>query len=366
MAKCSKDKTMKTKLSLIFPLLALLLVACSVEITEVTPVSATPTRVPAAATPLPWADLSLTGQLIFLRGEGDMRQSLVKLDLASGALLPLFDPPDEGRLSNAAISPDGTQVVMIYAPPAPDQSGPGDTGLYLLSTECASLPEGCGSQAPTLLRQNKQEWFVTPTWSPDGKYIYYAHFVQRASLNVSDYTIERMTYPGGQSEVVLENALWPRLSPDGSKLAYLSFDPANFNQMLKVAEADGTNPQLLIPADTFTVIDDHFFSPDGSIIVFSAPTEFTAVGPSWLEQLLGVRTASAHSFPSDWWRISATGGEPERLTQISSIGLYGTFAPNGNHIAFIDLFGVYVMNPDGTEILQLLDLTAMGMLQWQP
>lgn len=358
MANCSKDKIMKTILSLIFPLLALLLVACSVEITEVTPVSATPTRVPTTATPLSWTDRSLTGQLIFLKYEGDMRQSLVKLDLSSGELTSLFDPPDQGRLSNAALSPDGTQIVMIYAPPALDRLGPGDTGLYLLPAD--------GSQAPILLRQNKQEWFVTPTWSPDGKYIYYAHFVQRASLNVSDYTIERMAYPGGQPEVVLENALWPRLSPDGSKLAYLSFDPANFNQMLKVAEADGTNPQLLIPADTFTVIDDHFFSPDGSTIVFSAPTEFTAVEPSWLEQLLGVQTASAHSFPSDWWRISTTGGEPERLTRISSIGLYGTFAPDGNHIGFIDLFGVYVMNPEGTEILRLLDQTATGMLQWQP
>lgn len=363
-------KLMKTILRLILPLLVLLLVACSVEITEVTPVSSpdwltTPTAPPVAATPLPWAELGLTGQLIFLKYEGDMRQSLVKLDLVSGTLTTLFDPPDQGRLSNAAVSPDGTQIVMIYAPPAPDRPGPGDTGLYLLSAECANLPEGCGSQAPTLLRQNKQEWFVTPIWSPDGKYIYYAHFVQRASLNVSDYTIERMAYPGGQSEVVLENALWPSLSPDGSKLAYHSFDPNNFNQMLRVAEADGANSQLLIPADTFTVIDSHFFSPDGNTIVFSAPNQFTAAKPSWLEQLLGVQTASAHSFPSDWWRVSVMGGPPERLTQISSIGLYGAFDPAGNHIAFIDLFGVYVMNPDGTEILRLLDLTAMGMLQWQ-
>ncbi len=365
MAICTKMKPMKTILPLILPLMALL-VACSVEITEVTPVSATPTAAPVAAMPLPWAELRLTGQLIFLKYERDMRQSLVKLDLASGALMPLFDPPDQGRLSNAAISPDRTQIVMIYAPPAPDRQGPGDTGLYLMPAVCASLPEGCGSQPPTLLRQNEQEWFVTPIWSPDGKYIYYSHVVQRGDLSVSDYTVERMAYPDGQSEVVLENALWPNLSPDGSKLAYLSFDPANFNQMLKVAEADGANPRLLIPADTFTVIDSHFFSPDGNTIVFSAPNEFTAAEPSWLEQLLGVETASAHSFPSDWWRISVTGGEPKRLTQISSIGLYGAFAPDGNHIAFIDLFGVYVMNPDGTEILQLLDLTATGMLQWQP
>jgi Tol biopolymer transport system component len=362
---CIKLKPMKTILLLILPLMALL-VACSVEITEVTPVSVTPTTAPVAATPLPWAERRLAGRLIFLKYEGDMRQLLVKLDLVSGALTTLFDPPDQGRLSNAAISPDGTQIVMIYAPPAPDQQRPGATGLYLMPAECASLPEGCGSQAPSLLRQNAQEWFISPIWSPDGKYIYYAHFVQRDDLSVSDYTIERMAYPDGQSEVVLENALWPSLSPDGSKLAYLSFDPANFNQMLKVADANGDNPRLLIPADTFTVIDDHFFSPDSKTIVFSAPTEFTAAEPSWLEQLLGVQTASAHSFPSDWWRVSVTGGEPERLTQISSIGLYGAFVPDGNHIAFIDLFGVYVMNPDGTEILQLLDLTATGMLQWQP
>ena len=362
---------MKMIRPMILLLLALLLSACSVEITEVTPVSSpnllsTPTSASIAATPLPWADLDLTGQLLFFNYEGDMQQSLVKLDLASGSLTTLFQPPSVARLSDAAVSPDGTQIVMIYAPPAPDQQRPGATGLYLMPAECASLPEGCGSQAPSLLRQNAQEWFISPIWSPDGKYIYYAHFVQRDDLSVSDYTIERMAFPDGQSEVVLENALWPSLSPDGSKLAYLSFDPANFNQMLKVAETNGANPRLLIPADTFTVIDDHFFSPDSKTIVFSAPTEFTAAEPSWLEQLLGVQTASAHSFPSDWWRVSVTGGPPERLTQISSIGLYGAFAPDDKHIAFIDLDGVYVMNPDGSEILQLLDITATGMLQWQP
>jgi len=60
------------------------------------------------------------------------------------------------------------------------------------------------------------------------------------------------------------------------------------------------------------------------------------------------------------------GGRPERLTKLYSTGLNGAFAPDRKHIAFIDLTGVFVMNPDGTQISQLLDVIASGTLTWLP
>jgi len=378
------------KTTLVLNLLLALLTACSVEITEVTPVpspnllvtptalalqppgiesltplSSTPT--PGSTMPLPAINLNLTGHLLFFKYEPDSHPFLVKFDLTSGALTTLYHPPDKAGFSDAAISPDGTQLVMIYAPPPPPgQQRPSEMGLYVMPTECASRPEGCGSEAPSpLLKQNDRELFVYPVWSPDGQYIYYSHFVYEGDLDTSDYTIERIAYPAGQPEVLVENALWPSLSPDGTKLAYFSFDPANFTEMLNVAEANGANPKLVIPANAFSFMDDHFFSPDGSAIIFSAPGNSAAVDPSWLERLLGIQTASAHGLPADWWRVPVQGGQPERLTQISAEGLYGAFAPDGRHIAFVDFDGVYIMKPDGTEILQLLSPGGSGMLQWQ-
>lgn len=372
---------MKTRIVVNFSLMVWLLTACSVEITDVTPVSqqdllVTPTPLaiwtpapqpigpispiatPTSAKPLPWANLHLTGQLVFLNF-GQTGQTLVKLDLVSGALTTIFQPPKGARLGEAAVSPDGTQIVMTYAPPpATGQTQSGYGGLYLMPTD--------GSNTPRPLLEKEEESFSTPVWSPDGQYIYYSHFFNGAGYNTLNYTVERVIYPDGQPEVLLENAFWPSLSPDGSKLAYLSFDPDTYTEMLKLADAAGTNPKLVMPADAFPIIDAHFFSPDGSRIIFSTPNKSAGVKPSWLEQLLGIQIASAHGLPSDWWRVSVRGGQSERLTQISGSGLYGDFALDGKHIAFIDLNGVYIMNSDGTQILQLLTTMAYGMLQWQP
>lgn len=98
----------------------------------------------------------------------------------------------------------------------------------------------------------------------------------------------------------------------------------------------------------------------------SSTNKTAAVEPSWLERLFGVQTALAHNLPADWWRVSAQGGQPERLTRISAEGLYGAFAPDSQYIAFVDFGGVYIMKPDGTEILQLLSPGGSGMLEWQP
>jgi Tol biopolymer transport system component len=373
-----------TKIVISVSLMILFLTACSVEISEATLVSpqnllvtptplatwtppAQPTGVtapiatPTSAQPVSWANLHLSGQLVFLNfGEGGL--SLVKFDLVSGAVTTLFQPPNKAWLSDASISPDGKQISLAYAPPpTADQTRVGYTSLYLMPADGSSAP------APLFGLPNERESYSNPAWSPDGHYLYYAHFVAQAKPNdPSAYTLERVAYPGGQPEVLLKNAMWPSLSPDGSKLAYLSLDPATFTTEIHVANADGTNPALLMSFADFPVIDAHFFSPDSKTIIFSAVGEGPKPGVSWLERWFGPPTASAHNLPSDWWQVPVAGGPPERLTKLYSTGLNGAFAPDGKHIAFIDLTGVFVMNPDGTQISQLLNIIATGTLAWLP
>jgi hypothetical protein len=82
---------------------------------------------------------------------------------------------------------------------------------------------------------------------------------------------------------------------------------------------------------------------------------------------MGVKIASAHNGPSDWWRMPADGsGTPERLTNIYEIGMYGDFGPDERYIAFITASGVQIMNPDGTGVFRLKSIAATGTMNWVP
>ncbi|MGH2524551.1 MAG: TolB family protein, partial [Anaerolineales bacterium] len=199
--------------------LLLCLVACSIQISDVTPApaptSTSPPSTPQAptqtqtSTPPSWAHLQLTGRLLFTHG----RLGIEQLDLATGALTNVFVPPAQGWLTAASVSPDGRQIVVAYAPPPPaGKVQLGYTDLYLMPTD------GSAALTPLLQRTEAQESFFNPSWSPDGQYVYYAHFViptigvtpeATPEFQPPRYTIERAPYPAGQPQVLVENAYWP-------------------------------------------------------------------------------------------------------------------------------------------------------------
>ena len=59
-------------------------------------------------------------------------------------------------------------------------------------------------------------------------------------------------------------------------------------------------------------------------------------------------------------------GDPQRLTNLNAIGLFGDFDSGGQHMAFVTAAGVHVMNQDGTGILQLRDIATTGTIDWVP
>jgi Tol biopolymer transport system component len=377
-------------------LAALFLGACSIDVSGPTPVTVRPTGsqpspvaaspqpgatpAPVALTPvpapLPWAGRNLGGKLVFLTFVNAPQSApiLVQLDLATGAQTALFEPPTNTWISGAAVSPDRAHIVVAYAPPPPpDDYQYGYTELYLLPADGSAAPQ------PLLTRTEKVESFFNPAWSPDGDYLYYVHLLPDAVTDGAyQYRLERMAYPDGQPEVVSDHAMWPRPSPDGTKLAFVAFDPPNGMNDLYLADPDGKNAQPLMPRGAFQSVDAPFFSPEGGLIYFSATGEGPALVAdphpgaaqpgewAWLDRLLGVQTAHANGAPSDWWRISVAGGQPQRLTRILESGLYGAFSPDGGHIAFITLNGLYVMNADGSALTPLLRIANVGTLDWIP
>jgi Tol biopolymer transport system component len=223
-------------------------------------------------------------------------------------------------------------------------------------------------------RVDPHEAYFSPVWSADSHSLYTAHFTPSDSGSSSPfkYTLERLTVPDGKPEVLLQDALWPNVSPDGKQLAYVVSDPKNNANYLYVADQDGANARVIVTPDQFLAVDAPFFAPDSSYVIFSAVGEGPAGTPtpalSWLDPFLGVQTAAAaapaHNVPSDWWRINTDGTGLARLTKQYDTSMFGTFAPDGQHIAFLSASGLYVMNPDGSAVKRLLKTTGYGTIDW--
>jgi len=324
-----------------------------------------PTLDPNSTTvPVTWTDLHLSGRLAYstASNEGDAYTSKIQtLDLQTGEIKTIFSVAGSAWIYYVTVSPDAQQVIMSYAPTS-DSS----TGLYILPLDENATPNLLLAAPTTHDRYTQVEW------SSDGEFIYFVHYNfqdQPAGQIYPSYEIFRMFYPNGQPVKILEHAVWLRSSADSSRIVYVSFDPVSgFNQLF-VANADGSNPQVVVLDGPLAseILDAPIFSPDGQAILFSAASPAQARQLNWLERLMGVQIASAHNVPSDWWSVPIAGGVPTRLTYLQTIKLFAGIAPDQKHIASLNADGIFVMDADGSNLTQLLnDPKVSSTLNWLP
>jgi Tol biopolymer transport system component len=299
---------------------------------------------------------------------------LALLDLATGEGRVIWRPPDSAWLSGVDLSPDRSELAISYAPPPPPgmlQSG--RPGLYLLPADC--LPAGCPNATPQpIVEPTDTDSYFEPVWSADGASLYLSHISTPAGATVPVFSVERVSGSGGPPELLIPNATWPRPSPDGSILAYVAFDVAQYINDLYFAAPDGSNAWPPVPPGFFISVDAPIFSPDGQTLYFSAAgsdpsSSFGSLWPdhrSWLERLTGVQPAYANGMPSEWWRLAVGGGTPERLTSIAASGLSGGFSPDGRFFAFVSYSGMGIMAADGSQFTGMFPVIAMGNVIWLP
>jgi Tol biopolymer transport system component len=354
----------------------LLLSACSTGSTSVTstPAGTTPTaplQTAASTTATQptstgnspaWVQLGFTGRLILILSN-PKGNKLEELDLASGNTTILFQAPEFSWLGAAVVSPDGKQILLAYAPPIGDGKAQfGYTDLDLMPLSGASPPQ------PLLTRKDPQESFFNPSWAPDGKSIYYTHLYRldpNSKVPAYQNDVEHATLDG-KTKRLIPHSLWPVPSPDGARLAYLNADPATFTNDIYLSNLDGSHPIGVIQPNIGQPVDDHFFTKDGGQLILSMVNPQPAPSRYWWEKLFGIEVASAHNIPSDWYMVSANGGEPYRLTNFNAIGMYGHLSPDGRKVAFISASGLYIMNGDGSSPTMLSDQVYIGTVDWIP
>jgi len=333
----------------------------------------TPTAGPTPALPsitLP-AGLELSGSLIFT----DNQAGVGRFDFASGEVTSLYRPPAEGFVDTAVLSPDGQTLLLTYSPP-PDPDNP----QYVASSIYALPADGSGEPSRLLPDDGSENFEFTPEWSPDGSSVYYGQYAYppqdgSSADGPTGYLLARYTLPDGPSEILLSNVLTARISADGSQLVYISLDPTTLLSNLYVADPDGNNATSLLPDGDTWIIDAVAIAPDGETLVYSQGAEEGEdedghedehdTSLSWLAQLMGVQVASAHSVPSDLWRVKV-GEAPQQLTHLADDEFVVDYSPDGAYIIFSCSSGVYLMGADGSDLTELAPGTNFTSVQWIP
>jgi len=139
--------------------------------------------------------------------------------------------------------------------------------------------------------------------------------------------------------------LTPRLSPNASKLAYVSFQGGV--PQVRVIDLASNQQHPLLSGNAMSFAPR--FSPDGSKIVFS--------------MMLGPNT--------DIYVVGADGGPARRLTTSPGIDTDPSFSPDGSKIVFeSDRSGsqqLYVMNADGSDERRItFSVAAYSTPEWSP
>ncbi len=202
-------------------------------------------------------------------------------------------------------------------------------------------------------------------------FVYYAHEIPDTTGRLKyihySYVIERIAYPDAQPQRIIDDAIWPRLSPDGKKLAYVSFNEQTGENNLYVADANGAHARPAVPKDTFYAVDAPLFTPDSQSIIFSAVGGPASSQRSSTELISALRpNVLRHNIPSDWWQVDLATGKILSLTRISDTGLYGNFSPDGLHIAFVADTGLYLMDPDGSNLTRMMNYGPEDTVSWRP
>ena len=334
---------------------------------EPTPAESSTSLFPLTHVPVTWANLNLSGKLVYLSSSmenNNLIASIQMLDLTTDTITTIFSAQPGAWIYYLTVSPDSKQIVMSYQPP-PQPGSDANRALYTMPLDATTPPQ------PLLPPATPDDHYTQAEWSPDGQAIYFVHYNHKDSGGqfYEVYEIFRMTYPDGEPKKILDRTFWPRLSADSTKLVYVSLDPASGLNELFIANADGNNPQKIPFSGPWIpdIIDAPIFSPDGQSILFSAPGPSQSYQPNWLDKVLGIQVAKAHSIPSDWWSVPVTGGVPTQLTKLQTINLFASLSPARNHLASVSGDGLFIMDLDGSNLTRIIsDSGVHGTVSWIP
>lgn len=304
-----------------------------------------------------------TGSFVTIKKEEYPNNQIISVDIETGEETVIFSAPDLSIIQDMVATSDGETIYFSYTPPPSINTGFFDrAALYKISV---------GESEPQLLIGGSlpDEFYTNPTLSLDDRYLFYHRLGQDYTSTTPSFQfgIERLDLQTGESRLVIPNAIWPRISPDGQRIVFITLDLMSQQRGLGVADIDGSNMDNLLPIGQYFDIDSPFFAADGKSVYFSIVDEGPTV--SWFEWLLGVNVAHAHTehnLPSTWWRYGIEDGLIEEVGTEAKIVSHADRHPAYDQILYTTRSGVFALNLKTGAINQIHPGATYGTLRWIP
>jgi Tol biopolymer transport system component len=304
-----------------------------------------------------------TGIMAIVKGDNIY---LMHADAPGAADEQLTHETNSNFANNPAFSPDGSRIAYTHHI-APQGDNWGGAELHVMRAD--------GSDDKTLVPAvAKGERAENPTWTPDGKSIYFAHDIpqidQSNRYTGDTLTIDSISADGGQPRTVVKDAIFPTISRSGT-FAWVMYNVNDSSFKLMVGNLDGSGGKQLLSDKDFQGVYSPELSPDGQTIVFAGDgrtdSKVGVVGliAGALNPLIP-GAAQAHGLPWDVWSIHVDGSGFKKLASIGSDEMALSWSPDGSEIAFSNLSSTYLMRSDGSGLTRLLQRGDPGGLDWKP
>jgi Tol biopolymer transport system component len=268
----------------------------------------------------------------------------------------VLETPDETFLAYPVWSPDGSRIAHVQSTfSTVDPEGDWGDDVY------AAPVAGGGPQL--LFKHDRRGVQIQGlAWTPDGRGLlmgYQVTLLQDGRFAGRIERIERLEVATGERATVVENALFPSLSRDGTRIGYLTQDNRG-KVSLWVAAADGADArQVSELAEHFLFVLSPRIAPDGaSIAIAAVALQAAADRPIWRGRPAGSGASAparngTHGFPMDIWSVRVADGAVSRLTNIGEDEPYPAWSPDGATMTIMATGGLYELNTDGTNLRRI-------------